>query len=152
MRTRLLNEQTCLGHCHAGHTHARGRRLGRRQFVRQAVGATGLAITSNLWLPALARAAEANGADPKPIPGGIQPFGPGSELFHVYGTTRGQEPATITDFNGMVGLADIDGTGVGTDTKTGATSKLVFGSDMRFMAGTYVGVDGKQHQGTYALI
>src|SRR5215472_6141018 len=48
------------------------RRLSRRQLMRSAAGVTGLTMGLSQI-----RAAE---ADPKPIPGGIQPFGPGTEI------------------------------------------------------------------------
>jgi hypothetical protein len=108
-------------------------------------------MTANLWLPGLARGAS-SGSDPKPIPGGMAFLGPGTELFHVYPPARGFELSTITDFDGLIGASDIDGTGKGTDTATGKTSKMVFGSDMRFMIGDYVGVDGQKRTGAYALI
>ena len=45
---------------------------------------------------------------PRPIPGGIQPLGPGIEVFHLFppGTS---EPDTITDFDSLAGVGKIDG-------------------------------------------
>jgi hypothetical protein len=93
-----------------------------------------------------------NGAAPRPIPGGIQPFGPGTEVFHVFLPGRGAEPSTITDFHGFIGIADTQGTGTGTNTHTGATTTLLFDNDTRFMQGVYIGVDGKKHRGTFGFI
>jgi len=93
-----------------------------------------------------------NGAAPRPIPGGIQPFGPGTEVFHIFLPGRGAEPSTITDFHGFIGIADTQGTGTGTDTRTGATTTLLFDNDTRFMQGVYIGVDGKKHRGTFGFI
>lgn len=126
--------------------------ISRRALVRRTTGVAGVALASGLLRPDLAAAAPTS-ADPRPIPGGITPFGPGTELYHVVFPARDAENATITDFDGVVGVVEIDGTGTGTDTKTGATSRLRFdGTDVRFMQGTYVGMDGKRHQGTWALI
>ena len=91
---------------------------------------------------------------PKPIPGGIQPFGPGTEVFHINPLMLGSSPdielSTITDFNGMMGAAEI--VGKGTATTSGIKSTLFFDADMRFMSGVYIGVDGKPHNGAFALI
>jgi hypothetical protein len=93
-----------------------------------------------------------DGAAPRHIPGGIQPFGPGTEVFHVFLPGEGNEPSTITDFHGSIGIAMVDGTGKGINTKTGATTPLTFDTDTRFMQGVYIGVDGEKHRGTFALI
>ena len=63
------------------------------------------------------------------------------------------EPSTITDFNGFVGLAYINGTVTRTNTKTHEVRVLpTLFSDMRFMSGVYRGVDNRLHQGAFALI
>ena len=51
-----------------------------------------------------------------------------------------------------MGSAFINGTGTGRDLNTGAESQLNFDSDMRFMQGEYIGVDGKHYQGTFAFV
>src|SRR5690349_1888101 len=108
----------------------------RRQFLGAAAGAAGIALG---WTPAPARAGP-SGA-PVPIPGGIQVAG---TTFHVFppglgGTTPADlEPVTITDFNGFVGLAYIDGTVTETNLTTGRSRQLPFlTADMRFMQGVY---------------
>lgn len=126
--------------------------LSRRQFIRTSIGATGAVLSSALWLPAVAHASKDGHVAPRPIPGGSQFLGPGTELFHVFDPVHGVEPLTIFDFKGLVGVAHIQGTGTGTDTRTGKTTPLVFDVDNRFMKGLYVGVDGKKHTGTFALI
>src|SRR5579871_2902102 len=76
-------------HRHVGHTHFWERAmLSRRQFMGTAAGATGAVLASGLWMPGMALA---DNAAPKPIPGGIQPFGPGTELFHVFPIAPGVE-------------------------------------------------------------
>jgi hypothetical protein len=126
-----------------GHAHFWERAmLSRRQFISTSVGATGAVLSSTLWIPAIAHASGGAQVPPKPIPGGLQPFGPGTEVFHVFLPGHGAEPSTITDFNGFIGIAEIQGTGTGTATH-GATTRLLFDTDTRFMKGVYVGVDGK---------
>jgi len=94
---------------------------------------------------------------PIPIPGAIPSFhrdgGPDIH-FQLPGpgdnTTTGRvggEPSTITDFNGFVGVAHVEGTG--TDN-TGHT--LFWNTDLRFMDGVFRGTDGKIHQGTFAFV
>jgi hypothetical protein len=127
----------------------------RRRLLGSAGAASTLVIASGLRGPRSA-AAEAD-ATPKPVPGGIDPFNQGF-LFHVY--DFGQEPSTITDFRGTIGIARVAGEGTitkgtaglaaGTPVPTGG--RLVFDVDMRFMQGTYRGEDGQLHDGTYSLV
>jgi hypothetical protein len=63
------------------------------------------------------------------------------------------EPATITDFNGFVGLAYISGEVTRTNTETGEVLTIPFvNSDMRFMRGVFQGTDGEMHQGAFAYV
>src|SRR2546428_11160338 len=112
----------------SGHSHFWNRAITRGQFLRATAGATGLALTSGIWLPQLAGAQQAGGADPKPIPGS-DPRLPGP--FHVYFPEPGLELATITVFDCVIGVTDVQGTGQGTNTKTGQSVDLLFDSDMR---------------------
>ena len=92
---------------------------------------------------------------PLPISGGLipNPFGgpdvhqnlPGPADSTVPGV--GGEPSTITDFNGFVGVAHVQGTG--TD---GHGHTLLWDADLRFMQGDYRGVDGHLHKGTFAFL
>jgi hypothetical protein len=131
-----------------GGSPLRTRTLSRRRFLRTAAGLTGVVLGSGLVLPARAWAA---GADPRPIPGGVQPFGDGTELYHVFSPQQGNEPSTITDFNGAVGVAHIRGAGTSTDTN-GNQTRLLYDADMRFMKGEYIGMDGRRHDGTFAFV
>lgn len=140
-------------HRSIGHAHFWQRAMPRRQFITKAAGTLGLVLGSGMlgsgfWTPRLVRAA--TGSAPNPIPGGIQPFGPGTEVFHFF-FLPGNEPSLITDFDGFVGAAHVTGNGTTTDTSTGNMSRRFFDADMRFMQGHYVGVDGKQHEGTFCL-
>ena len=124
------------------------RALSRRRFVRVAAGAAGAALGSRLLRPAQAQAA----SGPRPIPGGIQLFGPGSEVYHVFFNEPGNEQATITDFTGLIASMHGQGTGTGTDLKSGKTESLLFDADMRIMRGTFRGLDGRTHQGSFGFI
>jgi hypothetical protein len=126
--------------------------LSRRQFIRTSAGATGAVVSSGLWLPAVVYANASPHVAPRPIPGGTQILGPGTEVFHIYSPVHAAEPSTIFDFNGVVGVAHIQGTGTGTDTRTGSSRTLLFDVDNRFMKGIYIGVDGKKHTGTFGFI
>ncbi len=134
---------------HAGHAHFWQHAMSRQRFVQTMATATGAALGAGLWLPS---PAAAQGSGPRPIPGGIQPLGPGTETFHIILPDHGTEPSTITDFSGVVGLAHVMGAGTGTDTATGKTTPLLMDYDVRFMQGTYVGVDGARHNGSFAFI
>ncbi len=92
-------------------------------------------------------------AAPFPIPGGLGPLFPGEPFEHVFlpgpvdaGLPFG-EPSAITDFNGFVGAAHVEGTGTGS---VGVSA--LYDVDLRFMQGTYRGDDGNLHFGTFALV
>lgn len=99
---------------------------------------------------------------PTPIPGGFnaqQAFGPRfpNRFFHLFLPGPGTEPSTIFNFQGEMAILNIHGTGIRSefDPETGELTDqsfhLPFATDVRFMQGTYVGVDGQQHQGTFAF-
>jgi len=135
------------GQRYVGHSHFWERAmLSRRHFMQAAAGATGLVLGSGLWMPALALA---DGAFPRHIPGGFHAFG---KFFHVFGPAPTTENSTIFDFHGAIGATDIQGSGTGTNTHTGQKQPLLFDVDMRFMQGTYIGLDGEQHTGTFSFI
>ena len=136
---------------------SRSKEVSRREFVRTTSGAlaAGAALGSGLLRPRPLYAAAPD--DPLPIPGGSPALG---GAFHVYGPTPDgsfdpidAEPASITNFNGVVALAYIDGTVTRTRISTGERVDLPFiASDMRFMQGVYRGVDGQPRQGTFGFI
>jgi len=129
-----------------GHPHFWERAISRRQFIGASALVGGAAITAPLWTSASASAATL--VDPKPIPQTIFPAAP----FHVELLGAHAEPSTITDFTGIVGGVDLFGTGVGTDTATGAKTQLFTAIDNRFIKGVYVGVDGKEHHATLGFV
>jgi len=140
----------------ADYHQSSGRSLPRRAFLRAAAGATGALLTAGAWLPALAHARPiaATGRTPRPIPGGIQPLGPGTTLFHLYDPLPGNELSLITDFNGSIGAAHLEGLGIGTDTsgRQAVSRTLTWDADVRFMSGKFVDMDGAQHVGNFAFV
>lgn len=64
----------------------------------------------------------------------------------------GRDPSTIFNFDGVIGEADLDLTGTGTDTTTGESAPYGFHTDMRFMAGKFVGTDRRVHRGAFVFI
>jgi hypothetical protein len=120
-----------------GHAHFWERALSRRQVIKTAAGGTAVALGSGLWMPGLAQAARKTAADPKPIPLTLD-----GTPFHVLLPGQG-EISAITDLNGFVGIAAVTGTG---------TDGLTFDTDLRFMQGVYVGVDGRVHRGTFGFV
>jgi len=127
--------------------------VSRRRFIRTGLGtlAVGAVVGRQLLRP---QAVYATGSDPIPVPGS-----PNLAPFHVWAPAApgldspDAEPATINNFNGVVGLAYLSGNVTRTNLKTGKVDYLPFtDADMRFMQGVYRGVDGKPRQGTFALI
>jgi hypothetical protein len=127
----------------------------RRQFLGSASAALlGTALGLRAWRPRLA-AAHGN-HEPVPIPGGTPILG---GAYHVYGPGLpgfdpvDAEPSSITDFNGFIGLAFINGLVTRTNTQTGEVRTLPFvNSDMRFMKGTFRGADGNMHNAAFAFV
>ena len=122
--------------------------VSRRNFFGIAAGAATLVFAPR---PSSAQTT-LPGTFPKPIAGGISPLGPGTPVFHFNLPDPTSELSSITDFNGRIGVANLGGTGTGTNTRTGATSSLVYDVDVRFMQGEYIGTDGKNHFGTFGFI
>jgi hypothetical protein len=134
---------------HRCHGHPTPHMMSRRQFARTAAGG---ALAAGVGLPGILRAQGKGASPPVPISGGS----PAAGGFHVYAPGAfdpiDAEPITITDFNGFVGLAYVSGNVTRTD-RTGAVRQLSMQfSDMRFMSGVYRGMDGRTHQGTFALV
>ena len=123
--------------------------LARRHFMAGAAGLTGTAVGGGWLVGAPAASAQPahnrhlSTAAARPIPGGFQ-LTPGGEVFHVFLPGEG-EPSTITNFKGNVAAAIIRGRG------TGANAAHAFEVDVRFMDGTFIGLDGRQSVGTFAF-
>lgn len=127
----------------------------RRQFLRAAAGAAGIALGAGT-LPARAGG---DCPDPVPIPGGLDFLGNGT-VYHVYahgypgfgGDPGTEDPCSIWHFNGHFGLAYVRGMGTHTDKLSGVRTHLPWEVDLRFMKGEYVGADGKRHHGVFAFV
>jgi hypothetical protein len=155
---RIPSDAGCGGHAHFWE-RATERGVTRKTFLTRSAGVVGAAAGLGLVAPGAATAAN---ADPKPIPGGLHladlglPVPPFPEIVHVeapgVATLADSEPITITDFNGNIGYAIIDGAGTGRNTATGATKRYSFNVDMRFMQGVYVAEDGRVRHGTFGFI
>lgn len=130
---------------YVGHPHFWERAMTRRRFLGTSAALGGAVITAPLWTSVVAEAATK--VEPRPIP---QTFD--GSPFHLQLVTPTTEPSSITDFKGLVGGADLLGTGFGMDTKTGKKTFMWTAIDNRFMKGTYVGVDGKEHRGTFGFV
>jgi len=123
----------------------------RRNFLRNVAGVAGVGFGAGLLAPSRIKA-DPTTAPPRPIPGGVSPFG---IMIHHFplpppGTPLSQltEPSEITDFNGFIGDMRIRGAGTG----TGFANPLAFQTDMGFMQGEYIGQDGEHHNGTFVFI
>jgi hypothetical protein len=127
--------------------------MSRRRFLHAAAGTLG-ALGAGFLCPTPVLAA---GRDPKPIPAGLNCPGPadakGTPDNPVGSSTNpGGDPSSITDFDGTIGVAHVQGTGTGTNTDTGDMSPLLFDSDLRFMRGVYRSVDGRFIEATLVLV
>jgi len=123
-------------------------RLSRRQVLRRGavafggVAGLGLLDPSELFGSAF--------ATPRPIPGGFDlnfNIVPSGAFIHVIPPSVGLEMSSITDFNGVIGGSETQGTARGSDG-----TRYSFDCDMRFMRGAYVGVDGRLHNGSFGFI
>src|SRR5271163_134551 len=105
----------------------------RRQFARTTAGtaALGGVLGSGLFKSGLANERASSAPIPSfapiPIPGGR----PGlNGYYHVFGPASGDpidaEPSSITNLNGFIGLAYINGMVTRTNTKTGQKLRLPF--------------------------
>lgn len=124
--------------------------LSRRRFLRVSAGATGLVMASGTFSRAFAATCE-----PQPIPHTLDPGG-GLPLIHILlpGLVHpaDADPSTITDFNGQLGYAIIDGTGTRTDLATNVVTQNPFEVDLRFMKGVFIDADGRRCHGAFALM
>lgn len=110
-------------------------------------GAAGVALGAGL-LPAAVLAKNSSSASPKPTTNQTTINGVSFSLT-FFGP--GIDPASITDFNGFVGVADVQGTGTAT-TPDGKSETLLFDTDVRFMSGVYIGQDGAVHKGQFGFV
>ena len=124
--------------------------LTRGNLVRRGAAVAGGIAGLGLVQPLSALAGTRAGSDPRPIPGGFDAnFNPvpRDPFIHVLPPAVGFDMSTITDFNGVVGGADIRGTAHGSDGTT-----YSFDTDMRFMRGRYIATDGRLRDGAFAFV
>ena len=120
--------------------------LSRRTFIGSMAGVAGAAMGASL-LPGAALAKTSNAA-PRPTSNTTTV---GGVPFHVTFFGPGVDPSSIGDFHGVVGVADVQGTGTATNPD-GSKETLLFDTDMRFMSGVYVGMDGAIHKGAFGFV
>ena len=128
--------------------HYARHRLSRRTFIGSAAVATGATVGSGLLWPAAGSAAAHRNRAPNPT---VASFKLSGKTFHVSSFGPGMDPSSITDFKGVVGVADVRGKGVATNPD-GSTETLLFDTDMRFMKGVYVAQDGHTYRGTFGFV
>jgi hypothetical protein len=120
----------------------------RRAFLGGAAAAAGASLGGGLLGPAAASAGSFSVPPPKPT---TATFTQKGITFHTTFPGPGMDPSTITDFKGFVGAADVRGTGTARNPD-GSVETLLFDTDMRFMQGTYVGLDGHVHHATFGFV
>ena len=153
------------------------RNVSRRKFFGVSAGAAGGVLGGGLWTPAHGDGDDDDSdrrdrrcPEQDPIPhinqgppvgiGGFRFFFPGPVDGSAAATdpepaaahASGRDPSLIFNFDGVIGQADLNLTGTGTDTTTGTSAQYGFHTDMRFMAGKFVGTDGRVHRGAFAFI
>ena len=139
----------------------------RRQLITTAGG---MALSASLARNLNAQQNNSSGGNsvracspaPTPIPGGFNArdvLGPRfpDRIIHLVLPGPGTEPATVFNLQARVAILNIQGTGTRRELNpfTGRvvteTPNLPFAADVRFMQGTYIGVDGAAHPGTFAF-
>jgi hypothetical protein len=130
-------------------SHHDRHRLTRRAFLGSTAGATGAILGASLLQPAAALAGSPR-TDSSPNPTRSTTTLNGV-TFALTFFGPGLDPSSITDFNGFVGVADVQGIGTATNPD-GSTETLLYDTDMRFMSGTYVGKDGQVYRGTFGFV
>jgi len=122
--------------------------LSRRAFVGGAAAAAGVSLGGGLLWPAAGLAETHSTPAPRPTTATTTINGVD---FHFTSFGPGVDPSSITDFKGLVGVADVRGHGIARHPD-GRVEKLLFDTDMRFMKGAYVGRDGAVHRGTFGFV
>src|SRR5262249_8808456 len=137
-----MSPRPAVAHRHARHA------LSRRAFMSGAASAVGVAAGAGLLRPTTSGAVRKSTSAPKPTANVLSLNGLD---FHITPFGPGIDPSSIGDFNGFVGVAQVQGTGTGTNAD-GSTEPLLFDTDMRFMRGVYIGQDKRVHHGTFRFI
>jgi hypothetical protein len=124
--------------------------LSRGAFLQR----SGVAVAAMAGIYAVdarrARPAATASAEPKPIPGGYSAAFkavPANPAIHVFQPAKGAELNTIGDYNGFVAAAEIQGKAKGSDG-----TAYSYDCDMRFMQGSFVGLDGQLRHATFGFV
>jgi len=140
--------RTPRAHRHLGQGPCGPHLLSRRQFARTAVSAAvvGATLGSGVWRPGLVQGSQ---------PHAPVPIAASSSGLHVFGPP--QDISTITDFQGFVGIAIINGTVTHITMPTGETPGEIrtlpfLQADMRFMKGFFRDTAGQVVEGAFAFI
>jgi hypothetical protein len=145
---RALLQSASPRHVHHAQAHVSALGISRRSFLGGAAGAAGAIAGASLLHPLTGLAKQPFNATPRPTDtihtiGGVD--------FHLTFFGPGLDPSSIADFNGFTGVADVQGTGTATNPDQ-STETLLFDTDMRFMKGVYVGLDGAVHKGAFGFV
>ena len=125
--------------------HFEDHRLTRKALL----GSTGALVGAGLLQPVAALGASPRtDSSPNPTASKLEL---GGQTFSLSFFGPGLDPSSITDFNGFVGVADVQGTGTAT-YPDGSTETLLFDTDMRFMTGTYVAQDGQTYRASFGFV
>src|ERR1700694_3172126 len=127
--------------------HAR-HALSRRAFMGTLAGAAGAVLGAGLLPTTVLAEGGRRNATPKPTANTVTI---GGVAFSLTFFGPGVDASSIWDFNGQVGVAQVQGTGHA-QNPDGSEETLLFDTDVRFMSGTYVAVDGHVHRGTFGFI
>jgi hypothetical protein len=155
--------------------------VSRRRFFGASAGAAGVVLGSGLWAPA--HDDDDDGDDKggrvgqqcpeaDPIPHITIPPPAPCERVHFFfpGNVEGgpaptdptgpqpggRDPSTVFNFDGVIGVADLDLTGTGRELdqngEEGPPAPYGFHTDMRFMSGKFVATDGRVRRGAFVFI
>lgn len=142
---RMRPDETSVPTVRSPVSHHQRRRLTRRAFLGSSAGVTGAMLLG----PATALGGNPH-TDDSPNPTATK-LSFNGKTFSLTTFGPGLDASSITDFNGFVGVADVQGTGTATYAD-GHTETLLYDTDMRFMTGTYVAKDGKTYKGTFGFV
>lgn len=125
------------------------RPISRRAFLGGGLAAAGTVTATQLIGKGIPFGGPPAPGTPVPIPNGITVAG---KLFHVFppGSSAASEESTIYNANGFLGVASINGQGLGTTSKGSTT--LYYGADIRFIDGEYVDTAGRLRHATFGFV
>ena len=117
--------------------------LSRRAFVGAAAGIAGAGLLWPLEASAAPKVSAPKWTTNVVSLGGLD--------FHLTFFGAGVDPSSLTDFSGVVGVAQVQGTGTAR-SRDAKSETLLFDTDMRFASGRYIGQDGFEHTGSFIFV